>query len=124
MLSVVVSSIWIWRRNVDYHLKAASMIVGALLMTPYMFDYDMVALAPAILLLVRFSMRAGWMDYEKSILALAWFAPLFARPSIIFLNIPLGVSAMLVLYLLILYKAHRELNERERVSQYRPAFAK
>ncbi|MEL7031541.1 MAG: glycosyltransferase family 87 protein [Pseudomonadota bacterium] len=106
-LFVLAATIWIWRRAVDYDLKAASLITGALLMTPYMFDYDMVVMAPALLFLVRYSLSTGWVSYERSALALIWLSPLFARPAGLFLGLPIGVIAILSLFTLILFKAQK-----------------
>lgn len=111
---LVVASLWIWRSKADDDLKAASLIVGSLLMTPYMLDYDMVALAPAMLFLLRNSLKCGFEPYERLGLAIIWFAPILTRPAGQFLSLPFGLLAMLVLFILILQKARRQTHPSRR----------
>jgi alpha-1,2-mannosyltransferase len=48
-------------------------------MTPYMMDYDLVILALPIAWIALEGARSGFLPWEKSLLALAWLLPLFAR---------------------------------------------
>lgn len=107
-LFLVISTIWIWRSKADHDLKAASLIVGSLLITPYMLDYDMVALAPALLFVTRYGLKAGFTPYERLLLAAIWTAPILTRPANEYLAAPIGLAAMLGLFVLILYKARGE----------------
>ena len=72
-LSVVVALAvaWLWRSRAAYDLKAAALATGTLLVTPYLFVYDMVVLAVAVAFLVRFGLREGFRGYELPGLALA-----------------------------------------------------
>ena len=56
---VVAATLWIWRSQADGRLKAASLMTGAFLATPYLFDYDMVLLAPAMAALVSHGLERG-----------------------------------------------------------------
>lgn len=107
-LCVMVASIWIWRSKAAHDLKAASLMVGSLLMTPYMLDYDMVVLAPALLFLIRNSLKFGFEPYERFGLALVWFAPILTRQAAQYLAIPVGPLAMICLFILIVHKANRQ----------------
>lgn len=107
-LSVLVASVWIWRSTADHDLKAASLIVGSLLMTPYMLDYDMVVLAPALLFLIRNILKFGFAPYERLGLALVWFAPILTRQSALYLALPVGSLAMIYMFILIVQKARRQ----------------
>ena len=104
-LFLIVSTIWIWRSKVDHDLKAASLIAGSLLITPYMLDYDMVALAPALLFVARFGIKTAFLPYERLLLAIIWMAPVLTRPANEYLFVPIGLVSMLALFGLILYKA-------------------
>jgi len=104
-LGLIVSIIAMWRSQIDFDLKAASLIAGSLLITPYMLDYDMVAILPALLLLVRYSSRVGFLPYERVVLAGIWIAPILARPSVEYLSLPIGFLSMLALFVLITIKA-------------------
>lgn len=120
-LAVLVASVWIWRSKADHDLKAASLIVGSLLMTPYMLDYDMVVLAPALLFLIRNSLKFGFAPYERLGLALVWFAPILTRQSALYLALPVGSLAMICVFLLIVQKARRQTRTDVMVPENSPA---
>ena len=105
---VVAATLWIWRGQADGRLKAASLMTGALLATPYVFDYDLVLLAPAMAALVSHGLERGFRPFEKSFLALAFAMPLLARQIAMLLFIPAGFLTTLALFLLILAKAREE----------------
>ena len=102
---VVAATLWIWRSQADGRLKAASLMTGAFLATPYLFDYDMVLLAPAMAALVSHGLERGVRPFEKSFLVLAFAMPLLARQIAMTLFIPAGFLTALTLFLLILAKA-------------------
>jgi arabinofuranan 3-O-arabinosyltransferase len=73
-----------WRSRISYPLKAAALAAGTLLITPYLFLYDMMVLAIAMAFLVRIGLRQGFERYELPALGLAtallFFYPLIAAP--------------------------------------------
>ena len=65
-----------------------------------MLDYDFVVLGVAIAFLAADGLRRGFLSWEKTLLALAWIAPLFARQLAAAALIPLGqATAIIVLAL-------------------------
>jgi hypothetical protein len=70
----------LWRSETAFELKAAALVVGALLATPYVIDYDLMLLAPAIAFLVAHANRTGFVPYEASLIIALWLLPLAARP--------------------------------------------
>jgi len=102
---VVAATLWIWRSPADGRLKAASLMTGAFLATPYVFDYDMVLLAPAMAALVSHGLEKGFRPFEKSFLAMAFAMPLLARQIAMAAFIPAGFLTTLILFALILAKA-------------------
>jgi alpha-1,2-mannosyltransferase len=86
------------RSQADRRVKAAATIVAMFLTTPYALDYDMMALAPAMALLLAHGLEEGSRPYEKSGLAFGYAAPLLARPAASALFLPLGVAAVLILF--------------------------
>lgn len=73
----------IWRRPIAYSLKAAAASLGALIVTPYLFGYDLAALAVPIAFLVQGGLASGFIRGERtailgvSILPLLdWLEPL------------------------------------------------
>ncbi len=89
--------IWIWRRTAKFDLQAAALATGVLLTTPYMMDYDLVVLALPIAWLALEGLRAGFLPWEKSLLAFVWLLPLFARSLAGHAMIPVSPLAMLLL---------------------------
>jgi arabinofuranan 3-O-arabinosyltransferase len=73
-----------WRSRISYPLKAAALAAGTLLITPYLFLYDVTVLAIAVAFLVRIGLRQGFERYELPALGLAiallFFYPLIAAP--------------------------------------------
>jgi arabinofuranan 3-O-arabinosyltransferase len=90
-----------WRSKVRYWLKAAALATGTLLITPYLFMYDMMVLAVPVALLVRTGLKYGFRAYELPALGCALalilsFIPLVA---------PVGLGASLIVAALIARRA-------------------
>jgi alpha-1,2-mannosyltransferase len=115
-LAVAGSLIWLWRSRAAFELKAAALACGCLLATPYVLDYDLVALAIAIAFLVRHGLARGFREYEISLLAFAWATPLIARSAAGTLGLPLGLIAVLAVYVITLRHAAVELSAADRRS--------
>jgi arabinofuranan 3-O-arabinosyltransferase len=99
--AVAVTVVMIWRSRVRYTLKAASLAVGALLVTPYLFLYDMMVLAIPVGYLVRLGLAHGFRAYEVPALALALALILV----FLFTGLPLGLGATLIVGSLVLRRA-------------------
>ena len=119
-LMVAAALVWLWRAQVDFSLKAAALIIAALLATPYSLDYDMTVLAPVIAFLAVNGLRHGFAPYEKTALAALWIAPLVARSIAQAILVPAGVLAMAAMLGLVLHRAAQEtrLFERWHPSQH------
>lgn len=52
--------ILLWRSRACYEVKAAGLVVGALLATPYIYTYDLVVLAVAVAFLLRRPLQHGF----------------------------------------------------------------
>jgi glycosyl transferase family 87 len=96
--AVAVALALMWRnRTLDYSLKAAGLAAGALLITPYLFLYDLMVLAIAVAFLVRLGLEEGFARHEMPglglIAALLMIYPLLGAPT--------GFAATLVLAALI-----------------------
>ena len=90
----------LWRSPVDMRLKGAGLLLGTLLVTPYVLDYDMVVLGAAMALIVSYGQEHGFRPWLKTTLAVAWLLPGAARS--INLLIPLPVTPLLLTALLML----------------------
>lgn len=99
--------VWLWRSRRAFALKAAILIAGSMLATPYLLDYDLMIAAPAIAFLVAHALRKGFAPYEKSALAFVFIAPLLARALAEHMLLPLGLVAILLLFGTVLRRAAR-----------------
>ncbi len=99
--SVAVTLALMWRSRVRYQVKAAALAAGTLLVTPYLFMYDMMVLAIAVAFLVRMGLAGGFRPYELPALGCAYALIL----GFIFFGAPLGLGATLIVAALILRRA-------------------
>lgn len=107
-ICVAVSVVWVWRLRIDFALKAAGLVAGTLLVTPYMVDYDFVILGLALAWMAALGLEKGFLPWEKSALAFAWMAPFVSRLFAMLTGVPLGLIAMGVVFALIVRRAHLE----------------
>jgi alpha-1,2-mannosyltransferase len=103
--SLAAALVWLWRSAAPYPLKAAALCLGAILATPFTFDYDMMLLAPAIAFLAVDSLARGFRPWEKTALAVLWLVPLIARSTAQLTLIPIGLPVMLALFILLLRRS-------------------
>ncbi len=103
--AVAVSLAWLWRSPAAFSLKAAALAVGSLMATPYVLDYDMVVLAVALAFFVAHGLEHGFGDYEITLLAAVWIAPLVTRSLGAALYLPAGFLAMAAFFALIMHRA-------------------
>ena len=97
-LAVVAAIDFLWRGNADVRRKGAALCLGTLLATPFAFGYDLMLLAPAILLLAALGKQRGLLPYEASLIALVWLMPA-AEASLAEIALPLatlGAGAVFV----------------------------
>lgn len=98
-IALTVLTIYCWRRKstLDYPLKAAILVISSMLFSPYILDYDLFALAPALVLLVQRGLNQGFAPFEKTLLFLVWLMPFCTRPLAEQAFVPLGVISMMLL---------------------------
>ena len=107
-VAIAAALIWLWRSPAAFPLKAAGLLIGSALATPYSLDYDLMLLAPAIAYLALDGMARGFAPYEKTVLAALWLVPLVARSVPQATLIPLAVPVMLIAFALLLRRAMTE----------------
>jgi hypothetical protein len=87
----------LWRSRISFDLKAAAMATGALLVTPYLFLYDLVVLAVPMAFLVRVGWTMGYLRGEMLGMGLASLLVLIFP----LLAAPVGLAAILLVGLLV-----------------------
>lgn len=98
--AVAVVLVLLWRSRVRYSLKAAALAAATLLVTPYLFLYDLMVLAIPVAILVRLGLAHGFRSHELPALGLAAallvLFPVAAAPT--------GFIATLIVFGMILHR--------------------
>lgn len=104
-IAVAGALVRLWRSNAPYPVKAAALLIGTLLATPFSLDYDLMLLAPAIAFLAAEGRANGFAPWEKSMLAMLWTVPLLTRSVAHVALVPLAVPAMLLTFVVLVLRA-------------------
>lgn len=94
-----------WRRTYTPELGAL-MLVGAVLVTPFVLDYDLLLLVPAMIVIAASPYRS----WEKLAVFLAFAVPAFARPVGMNLHLPIVPEIAFFLFW-VLWKRLREIRK-------------
>ena len=95
-----------WRNpEAEFEAKAATLAAGSLLVSPYLFYYDLTWAALAIAWLAVLGLRRGFHKGEREILLLAWLAPLLRPPIWGVTNLQIGFPAILLLLIVAVRRA-------------------
>jgi hypothetical protein len=105
-VSAIAATLWL-ARKARPDLRNGAVTAAVLISTPYVLDYDYVALLAGSAFLWRDAERHGWLPWEKSALALVWVAPLIARNLAAMTFFPLGLLTAILVLLLSVRRALR-----------------
>jgi alpha-1,2-mannosyltransferase len=120
-IAVAGALAWLWRGSSAFPLKAAALLIGTVLATPYVLDYDLMLLAPAIAFLAADGANRDYARYEKTALAALWLVPLVARGVAQVTLLPLAVPVMLFTFALLLHRAMTEYGRYAQPAHHMPA---
>jgi alpha-1,2-mannosyltransferase len=99
----------VWRTGRPFALKAATLAVGSLMVSPYVLQYDLVLLALPIAWMAMEGFAKGFLPYEKAVLSIAWLLPRISLPISQSAGIPIGPIVIIALMTMIVRRArHRE----------------
>jgi hypothetical protein len=89
-------------------LRNAAVCAATVLCTPYVLDYDLTVLLPALAWLWLDGRERGWHRWDGTMMAIVWIAPLFGRAAGQLLYVPLDlISAVLVFAIAMRRSWHR-----------------
>ncbi len=97
-LAVAVLSILAWRRRGEHDLRVALAVTAATLVSPFIYDYDLVLLAIPIAILAKDGLRGGWMPGLRTILVIAWVAPMLGVALAHYAHVPVMPLVPLALF--------------------------
>jgi Glycosyltransferase family 87 len=87
-----------WRsRDAPFAAKAATLVAGSLLVSPYLFYYDLLWAALGVAWLATLGLRTGFRRGEREILLFAFLVPALMPPVQLLTGIQLGFPAVLLL---------------------------
>jgi hypothetical protein len=99
-LAAAAVVVWVWRRPTgDADLKNAALLAATPLTTAFIFDYDLMLLAPAIAWLARKGITDGALPYERATLVAAFLVPFVSRVVGMYTHVllaPIFIAALLV----------------------------
>lgn len=101
---------WVWLRCRDFALQAAALAAASMLVSPYLFDYDLAWLGLALAWFTVHALQHGWLRWEREVLVAAWLLPILMQPLYWLLHIQLALFVLLALLLMILRRVRAELS--------------
>ena len=100
-IGAAAAIVWVWRqRTGDPDMKSAALMAATPLSTAFIFDYDLMLLAPAIAWLARKGVTDGALPYERTTLFAAFMAPFVSRVVGMHMHLllaPISVAALLMM---------------------------
>ncbi len=93
--------VMLWRGRAAYEIKAAALATAALLATPYLYTYDLVVLAVPLAFLFRLGRAHRFLNHEAIGIGAASLLVLMFP----FVNVPVGLAAILIVAALIARRA-------------------
>lgn len=93
--------VWLWRSRTAYELKAGALAAGTLLVTPYVYMYDLVVLAVAVAFLLRHALERGLAAAEAAGLAAAGVLILIFP----YAKTQVGLAAVMIVMMLVIHRA-------------------
>ena len=100
-IALAIAITALWRSRTPFDLKAAALAAATLLVTPYLYMYDLVVLAVAVAFLLRFALERGFVAGEVFGLAAAGVLILiypYAKSQV-------GLAAVLIVLVLVMQRA-------------------
>jgi hypothetical protein len=88
-VTALLGVVWAFARSGDADLKLGALALGAVLASPYVFNYDMTAVSLAVALVTLRGLREGFLPGERVILMATWLLP----SAVVWLNgsqLPIG----------------------------------
>lgn len=99
---------WLSFRKQALFLRNAAVCAATVLSTPYVLDYDLTVLLPALAWLWLDASEHGWRRWDATMMALVWIAPLFGRAAAQLLYVPLDLISIILVFTIALRRSwHR-----------------
>lgn len=100
MLAALILIVWLWRGPASPALRASGLIMGILLFSPHIWNYDLPLLAIPLAWIWWEGHRHGWLPSEQILLFWSWFLPLITFTLSVGLKWPIGPLYLAPLFIL------------------------
>ncbi len=101
-----VLALWMWRRRALRSAgEAPAVVCAGLLASPFLLDYDLTLMAIPLVWLLGQGLRAGFLPFEKTLMALAFLLPLISRVLAGAVGLPLAPLTIAGLFALTMRRA-------------------
>ncbi len=97
-LAVAALSFLAWRRRGGLDLRIALAVTATTLLSPFIYDYDLVLLAVPIAVLGTDGLRTGWTPGLRTLLVIAWVTPLIGGALARYAHLPIMPLVLLALF--------------------------
>jgi alpha-1,2-mannosyltransferase len=104
-IGVCAALVGLQRRAFRSNAEGPAMIAAALLVSPFLLDYDLVLLAIPLAWIARESLRTGFLPWEKIVLAAAFVLPAVSRSIAGYAGVPLAPIVIFGVFALVLRRA-------------------
>jgi hypothetical protein len=102
-LACAIAVTWLWRQRLPYEIKAAALATAAMIVTPYLYLYDLVVLTVPIAFLIRLGLREGFLQLEIGTYLFA--SALVLIDPLGLPRVPTGLLAILAIFFVIWRRA-------------------
>ncbi len=92
----------VWKRTTDTRLRAAILAVSTLIVSPYVWHYELAWLAVALACITASGLNGKWNFGEQSVLVLGWLLPLYEHLNRLTKLPQIGAVVLLLTMLVIL----------------------
>jgi hypothetical protein len=94
-IASIAAVVWLsWKRD-HPELRNTLVCAAVILSTPYVLDYDLVVLLPALAWLWIDGRKNGFRPWDRTLMALVWITPLIGRGVAQWTFVPLGLISVL-----------------------------
>lgn len=95
---LAVGLVWyVWRRTPSIPLRGSTLICSTMMVSPYLFYYDLALLAWPIAWMAQHGLQYGWKSGDREILATTWLLPAMVEVNGWYLKIPFQPAPLVVL---------------------------
>jgi len=107
-VSALTALVWVIMRTPRGDVEAPVMALAALLVSPFLLDYDLVILALPLAWLYAQARRTGFMPHEKLVMLAAFVLPLVARTLAKGAHLPLAPLVIAALFAVVVRRLLRD----------------